>query len=422
MENLDIPESKDPIVEKSASIARLRFKERHYEYLTHEEFDDLLDFDFKDLLRYNPSIEGGFSSEEELMRIKKLPKDQKKAALTKFKENWVVQKNALASCRIFIERYINIDNDVPKEKLMDIVEKFGSYYSFTNEQKNIAEKIIDEYYVNRQRVLEIRKRFPDDVALVSELTGIKFDKTAQFLVSIGPMSIDITTDGFNAGRIYENSSDAVPKLPYGGFATKSNHEHPIPYIVINHSVTGISEYDDMVAHEHEHLKNSLFRKIFDNNRDVVDQEIFLYQYEAEKDDLQFKKDLLDKYFILYKEKALNDAKDEILAMRRYGIHALYTIFFEQNGSPYDYLAYLRENELKKDDILWQDASKKILVEEYRKIIEDANNAFDKLEQGGYYSKDEAIAIFSDKPLSDWPKTAIRLSENKPKFNEDVEKL
>ena len=86
-------------------------------------------------------------------------------------------------------------------------------------------------------------------------------------------------------------------------------------------------------------------------------------------------------------------------------------FFEKN-EPYDYLAYLRNWEELKDDPFYQETANRILVQEYKTIVEKAVAAYAELVSNEVYTYQEATALLTDKPLTDWPKTARRLLEQK----------
>jgi len=383
--------------------------------LNQEDFDKLLEFDFKEQLKDIPPIEGIFSPEEELAKIKSLPKKQKRKALATFKENLAQQSEALAVCRVFLERSIEFNHDVLREKLIELVEKFGAKYGFDSHQRQILEQLIDGYFENRRRVLNIRKEHTDNASLVSELSGLDFNGIAKFDVSIGPMSVDITTDGLNANRIYLKSMDVVAKLIHVGFAARSSHKKPIFYTVTNKSniIEGRLLRGGTLIHEHEHQKNRLFREIFDRQIKIEEKNMLLYQYEAEKDS-QSKRQLLEAFFRLKRQEGLQHAKDEVIAMKKDKAPYGYGFFFEKDGSPYDYLAHVRDWKKKKNDTLWQEVAKKVLVDEYRKIFESAVSSFDRLEKEAGYTRDEIIALFADKSLPEWPKTATRMLEHKGK--------
>ena len=409
----------------SAFLRFKKLKKKGYsDKLTHHEFNELLSFDFKNFIHNVPPMKGVFSAEPELERIKKAPKNEKRELLSIFKENLAKQREALANCRVFIERSIEFNYDVSRENLVGIIESFGKEYGFTDEQKQIAEHIVDGYYENRRKVLDMRERFPDDIALIKELSGVQFSPTDKLDVSVGPMTIDIDTEGFNAGRLWERSDSPIPGFEYGGFASQSSGAEPVYFIVVNqdkemrekvyHDPTGAMTRE----HEYEHQKNKLFRAVFEHSLSRQEADNLWLNYENEND-IEYKKIFLENYFYAVREDALSRAKDEITAClhdRPFSVlqRDLDWLFCQQKKDPYDYLAYVRDFEGKKDDLLYQELSKKILVEEYKSILEKAVASFGDLMYKGVYTTQEAIALLTDISLSYWPKTVQRLLEYKEK--------
>ena len=73
---------------------------------------------------------------------------------------------------------------------------------------------------------------------------------------------------------------------------------------------------------------------------------------------------------------------------------------------------MRNWEKFKDDPFYQEIAQRMLVQEYRAIVENAVNSYAELVNKGKYSTQEATAFLTDKPLADWPKTIRRLLEQK----------
>src|SRR3989344_7326 len=390
--------------------------------LDQKAFDNLLYLDFQEQLRDNPSIEGIFSPEDELAKIKSSPKEQRRSALMVFKENLARQREALAACRVFVERSIEFNHDIPREKLIALIEKFGAQYGFNDQQKQTSAQLIDGYYENRQKVLEIRERFPDDYQLINELTGVNLERDERIDVSVGPMTIDIYTEEFNAWRLHGKTDKLIKRSLLRGFASQSVGETPVYYTVINQGkfmrkkVYHVPTGEKTLKHEYEHQKNKLFRSVFENQfgKDTTRD---LWDYHEEQDP-EIKRVILDEFFEKRRADALEQAKNEITA-------SLYdrdlpTLqeqlerFFFSEDSPYDYLGYLRNFKFKDNeyDALFQEMSEKMLVREYRAIIKKAVDSYAKLIKTGGYTIQEATALLTDKPLSDWPKTIKRLLERK----------
>lgn len=398
----------------------LKVKE-YFGQLNQEDFDQLLSFDLQEQLQDNQPIEGVFSPKDELAKIKSLPREQRREAITAFKENLTRQREALATCRVLIERTIEFNHDTPREKLTGLVEQFSTQYGFHDRQKQIIEQLIDGYYENHQKVLKIRQQFTDDRELINELIGVNFGENEKIDVSVGPMTIDIDADGFNSGRLYERADKPVIGFKYGGFASQSVGENPVYYVVINKDkwISWVGYGDpsgqNRRRHEYEHQKNKLFRAVFEHK----DTPTKLVGYAGEQDP-ETKKIILEDFFSANRTAALEQTKNEITA-------SLYDrdlptlqkqlkeFFFSGKGAcDYDYLGYLRNCEKFKDDPFYQETAQRMLVHEYRTIVESAVSSYSELINKGRYSTQEVTALLTDKPLADWPKTVRRLLEQKEK--------
>lgn len=396
------------------------------------------------LQRVQP-IEGVFNPDEEVKKLWSVPKEQRREAVSVLKDKLARQREAWALCRTSIEKRIESNPNLPREKMVEVVREFAFHYGFAENHVKTAESLVDDYLEMHRRVNETRKEYPDDIDLIRRLTGIKFTKSdaEDFTVVVGPMSIEISCSGFNAGRIFEESKDPVVGFKYGGFASESNDSEPVYYIVVNkdYALSNPLYHATTVRHEREHQKNAILApKLYGKgevrtdvreslNRDVCgflrhqvgerlldferkfDDEV-LERYILAKDPEE-KAFFLGEYMRLKREDALNRAKSEIMAMKaepNYSRYA-YLIFLQQDGGAHDYLAHVRDWKQKKDDAFWQKTAKRVLVDEYRNIIDNSIVAFDKLRRSGY-SQAETIALLSDKRLADWPKTVRRLTEKR----------
>jgi hypothetical protein len=365
------------------------------------QLQTLLELEFEQAKKDTPSIPEVFDPEAELGKLKTLPREQKREALTDFKSKLACQREAWATCRTFLRRKIEANHDVEKQDLMDWVTTFSDEYGFTDEQRQTAEEIIDDYYENRQRVKEIREQYPDDIELVNSIMGMGFDAGEKIAVSTGPMTIDISCDGFNSGRLYERNPDVTVKFKHAGFTSVAYHDgQQIPYIVINTDMREVT-----VPHEYQHRENHLFAQRFDIKQN--ESWNLWHQYQDEQDP-DTKRALLESCLRVERETALTKTKDELIAMKKDGDKYKYDIWFKQDDSPYDYLSEIRDRE---DSDLYKEYSQRLLVDEYRIIIENAVYAFDQLRKGKY-STDQTIALLTDKPLNQWPKTVRRLLQQK----------
>jgi hypothetical protein len=397
------------------------------------------------ILQRVPKIEGTFDPDEGVKKLLSTPREQRKEAVAEFKDKLARQREAWALCRTTIEERIEANPDISREEMIGILGQFASNYGFVGQHIRTAEQLIDGFIEHHKRVNETREKYPNDIKLINRLTGMNFTQSdrSDFKVVAGPMSLEISCSGFNTGRIFEKSKDPVIGFQYGGFASQSADSKPIYYLVVNndYSVSNPEYHATIVPHEREHQKNRLMspkiygrsgvrtdvretlnrgvlgflrhqvgERVLGFERNFEDEVYQRYESAREPEEKAF---LLGEYMRLKRESALNRAKDEIIAMKaepnypRYN----YNIFLDKDGGSYDYLAKLRDWDKKKDDILWQETAKRVLVDEYGSIIDSAITAFDDLRRLGY-TQAEVIAMLSDKRLSDWPKTVRRLMEER----------
>jgi len=348
-----------------------------------------------------------FSPKEELARIRGQERGPyKDALLQQFKERLATQREVIASCRTLIEREIESNNDIPKNDLYEQVSKFGEHYALDDQAVDAILYLIDRYYEQRKKVLEMREQFPDDAELVRELGLELADEEEEFVkVSVGPMTIDIETlpsivkKWLNKGK--ENTSST--KFVAGGFAGF----RPVPFTVTNGS-------SEMRQHEHEHHKNRLFKEMFD----VPVKRAPLSDYENESDP-EVKGMILKDTLQQHKTHALQAAKDEIIAQLVGGVDPgtkLVEKFTVSSWGPYDYLMRVRDYKSADTqlpamvtDPLYIELGGK-MIREYKEIILNAVSKYEELIARKNINKQHAIALLTDKSLNDWPKTIDRMLE------------
>jgi hypothetical protein len=397
------------------SEVALRSKE-YLGTLSSEDFTALIDKDFQDTLIEIPPIDRVFDPEYELSQIRTLPKNEQRLALESFKDTLVRQRKAIAACRSFIERMIAFDNTVQKEQLVDITLRYASEYGFSELNLAYFEHMIDLYFECRNRVLEKRAEFLDDRELVQDLTGIELDIHADCRVEIGPVSFDIFVDGMSASALYHKQKDAVPNFRHGGFSTQKSNTDPVMYNVINMDPIVRRSSQDIEAvntltHEREHQKNRMLRSIFDSTEPSTFVK-HLKEYRIVQDPV-FKREILEVAFSNEMTNAYERAKDEIIAILssksiQYLRTQTHTLFFSGQIEAYDYLKKHRELGVLRNDALYNEVAKELLVTKYKKVLTRGIAAITNLVKVGGYTNAEATALLTDKTLPEWPQTVRRI--------------
>jgi len=365
--------------------------------------------DLRDSLRKRPGFSETFSPQDALEELKTLPREEKKAAILTFREKLLAQEEAWAACRVGLERALEKNPDAPKEELMEMVEQFGATYGFTEDQKQEAREDIEEYQRVRASVLEARREFPDDIELVKELTGLTFEQGTSFDISTGPMSVDIVTDVKTADKIYLRTTDHVDKLPYSAFA--GTGRNGVNYSVYKNTEHGSSK--TTFTHELEHQKNKIFAERFNRVVDENHQNALGHWYDNAYNP-GVKKVFAEILMKQWATEAFDRAKDEILAVgSEKGRSVLgFAPHLVDRTSEFNSYDYLRENRTHRTDEVWQEASQRILVDEYDTTVDKALRAYESLEK--FYSRKEIAGLLSDKHLEDWPKFVARVYRDKLK--------
>ncbi|MCD4811591.1 hypothetical protein K8R14_03240 [bacterium] len=404
------------------------------------------------LTRIEP-INGVFNPEEEMEKLRFMMSriEDRKEVIGLFKSKLSRQREAWAVCRNTIEEQIMFKPDLSREEMVGIIGIFASNYGFPPAQIEVAESLVDEYIDVHRRVIEFREKFPKNRDLLEKLSSVRISKAEAegVEISVGPVAIEI----FCPENVFLKMGTNTTSSWDMGYATQSIARNPIPYLVLNedspwHEIYSMSS---TLVHEREHQKNKILGPRLYSTKEIetdvlkgMEKDILGSLVMKASDKLLRSTKLLGAketletvaLFRRYKrardfderslfvkacmqrarEVALNYVKDEIIAMKAEADVSPhggeYNIFSNQDGSFYDYLQFFREKLHKdKGDKLWQEASQRILVDEYKEIIDNSIMAFDDLKDRGY-SRKEVIALLFDKRLQEWPKTAKRLLEQR----------
>ncbi len=360
--------------------------------INEKELQEAFSFEFNSFKKSKNPFSGEFSPEEEIREIRRLPREEKRKNLTSFKEKLNSQREAWANCRLFLERMIFCNPDTSKKDMMKWIEEFGDNYGFTKEQLKKAEEIIDKYHKERQSILDLQEKYPQKEELLKKITGADFENYSDIEVVPGPAWIDIRTnsEGVEAIKKANNISfNENEESRLEGFSFWSATNPSVRYNVINKES---SEAPKTELHEKEHIKNKILGPLFESSLQESED---LAEIAGTEKNPETRKALFMEYYRRKREKYLNWVKDEIIAHKKAGNPIDAEMFFDQ----YHYFKDILEKITTKEET---EAKEKVLVEEYRNIIEEAIFAFEKMEEAGY-TKDEIIAIFMDKTIKNWPK-------------------
>jgi len=320
----------------------------------------------------------------------------------------VRQRKAFMQCRLFIERTIGHDPDVDTERLKDIGDFFADRYGFSDAARGTVHDIVYVYKERHQKTLAFREKYPDDSALIHELSrGTVTADNAR--ISVGPVSIDIVVDRPTVEQLYlvtgkANESD---KTLHGFLAYDKRND--MYYSAVARDVPAV---DRVHTHEHEHAKNKVLREFFDlvnvHKRSVENIRVRI----KNEIDPEVRSELREEELLMIRDRALDAAKDELTAMLKdagSGDLRRFRGLYDKTGGSYDYLKEARDRYYKDPD--YAELAYELLVQEYNDIIEEAVLSFRELRELGGYSVDQSIALLSDMPLDGWPNTVKHLIDH-----------
>lgn len=388
-----------------------------------------------------------FDPEKELQRIRKASKEDRPEELAEFKENLIEQKENIAETQNELTKVILENPDISfnefHDKAFDCMRKFG----LTQFQYSVALEVFQEYRLKREKILEMRKKYPENDDLFKAIFGLK--PQGEIDIDEGPMTfylkcfspIDFATiyRGTYKNNRLPNQSEMLSVASISGGLIM---DLPIPKlngaVIVENSFVAEHQRAIIRTHEEQHVVNNLFRETFK-------KEYSLKNFLDAKTSAEKKRELYKYLRYLRASRADHRAKDEILAYFKVG-HPNNRIFNslmqdEGEGGHYDYLGPVRkeakenlnmryagspikkylkmlgfnpgktaEKELQK---LINEGIYKIFSLEYPNILTSGLESITKLELAGY-EKDKILAILQHEPLAKWKKVTDRLLEDKTK--------
>lgn len=346
-----------------------------------------MEYEFLDYLEENEQIKQVFDPEEELNFILEIRKTKEfepteiKQQIKEFRNLYAKQRDAMATCRRFCLRIIDVKADAGLNFFLYWITKFAEKYGFSEKHVKIATELASTYVKNHKNVLELRNRHKNNAMLLFHLTGLSFTKqqAEKIVIQIGKGCFNLITDSFIANKIDERNINKSAPNNLGGFVSISKDGIKFNVIVRHDNKTYVEK---LIDHETEHQFFDIFLPIL--NKEKRDS---LFAKAKKINDLYFSENITleqkNEYMRLYIEYVvkivLNKVKDEFFASTKNNSSLSEIVsIFEQIGGPYDYLKNIREDKTMKDDEIFQLMVKEILIDKYRATIRKSFMAFFKL--------------------------------------------
>ncbi len=383
------------------------------------------------------SASSGFDPVEELEKIKKLPRGEKKAAVEAYKENLLQQREELTGIETNLIQVFLENPDLDEASLHELFEKDAAHGHLSHTQKEIINDVIPEVVERRKFIRDLRAQFPDDRDLFFHLFG--FQPKKDIKISLAALSLEVEINdikdsaAITQGAFLEKRKPTREEIEYAQYvgakalATTLVDGPDRLVIVINHSAEArkaMEEADDksfsnesIVAHEEQHILNNFFNATR------------LKKYLGEKNlgsatELLEPKKELELYMHLFRKYSAEwDYKNEALAYYKMGapLDLIAKEVFDPKGGGYPVWVYKRSFSKFIGKEANRKAWKPFVKEEFKEIFEaelkniesNAIEAMRMLESTGK-SRAEIILLLANEPFSGWKKFAARYLEGASK--------
>lgn len=395
-----------------------------------------------------------FDPEEELKKIRLLPKEEKPEALKLFKEKLNYQRKGLSSVQINIAEKIRENPDISRDELSKIVNSEAIKYGINKKQIKTTENILDEYFKRHQNIKELREEFSDDKDLFKELFGKEPEGEIQ--ITNDPVNFYIRCASLNdyafiysKGFLNQNEKISLKQKRWanksgGASIYESLTDKSGPFAIENSKIPKIflwlsspefikEAYKKVHDHEEQHIITELIREqnqkskdedIIGNAKKRLDKALYAKNLfgDGVKNislDLELKRFLRiirseiiepcasNEIFSLLKSHTLYEAKRILKKNKLYDFFHTGMIAYYINGLKEKLLENSNSIEKIKTTNYLEKTINNVFIVEYYENIRKGINAIANLRDHGY-SDDKIIALLIHEPLNKWEKIVNRL--------------
>ncbi len=373
---------------------------------------------------------------DELWNIKGAPKEYRELLMHRLKERLNRRIEGIAEIQDAVMSAIRKNPEIPKEDLVKAIKNSGSRYGMTNEQKELAEHLVDLYELKHARVREIREEYPND----RDLFRVLFGKNPAGKIEIveGPMTLYVRCADIDDYALIHSQKFLKGETVQAAdreIAGKSTGSHISTSLIsgLEGTITaensgpagfmekGFIDSENTHRHEEQHAVWEIFNHEIEML--LIDERL----ENAAATDVE--KELALKNLLKFGRQGIDyRTSNEILAYCIGGrdpgeIYASLTQRAAEGGL-YEYFDDRERSETKQwvrkslpnklgktpEDFekLLDKAVEEVYVDEYRKLIKSGIESFEKLVAWGY-SKEKAVSVLIHEPLSRWAKVVNRLT-------------
>lgn len=368
-----------------------------------------------------------FTPEDEIKKIKELPKEGRPAKLREIKEKLAYQKKGLAKIQEELIKTIRANPNATYAQLFDQATEAGAQYGLDWWQEEITRRLIKRYIEKHEAVQKARKEYPKDNDLFEAVFGRQ--PKGRIEVITGPITLYFKTrDEKDYALIYSQSflekreptlEEITEALKTGGALIFTSLVPGLEGNITaeNSTIETFGYSESLHTHEEQHAITNLFKE--ERERLAAGHSLNEARNAILAGGIKNLEENLRRYFIYGRRANVEDAtRDELLSYSKQGVSTQEIVknLIEKDGL-YDNLSKSEGilsapiiTELGKDH---KPLIEKIVTEvfdrkKYAQSIKDAIAVLSGLRKKGY-TLEQTIALLQPEPLFKWKKTYKRLT-------------
>jgi hypothetical protein len=376
-----------------------------------------------------------FNPEYEVQQILKAPSNERKALLETFKKKQSYQQSGIVEMEENIVGVIRNNPDIPNAKLLSIMDEYSHKYGFSVDQIDEIKLTLESYEKQRARINSLRNQYPTDLDLFRAAFG--YEPKGKIKIEDGVIAFEVTLHSEEDVAIIHSEKYKIlinKKLEPGDtliwaseWELNSAKEiggffQPGETFIENSDglflFTKHTSPQAVIVHEEQHVIYNFFQgPLEDSSYRVADLKTRLSTTTESTEQISAIRDFLKAYRTDYSD---TGTANEILAYTKMGSanDSIENILTRprSEGGLYDFYledgrkirSFLSMRPLNNDVFLVLD---EIIAEElgndaYMSLVQDSLGAYKILEAKGF-SKDQAVILLQNEPITRWPKVAKR---------------
>ena len=383
-----------------------------------------------------------FDPETEVAKIAKLPKEEKREALERFKEDYAEQRVGILRLHNEIENKIEEDPDISRDELDEMIFMAAEELRLSVRQFERMSGILNTYERVHQKVRHLRETYQDDEELFEEATGKK--PIGKVHIMETPVTLHFVCedmDDYLAARGIEGADRRTKKMfktergfripledgiTFGNGSDEANSLKSRLFSFFSASTFDPAEHERTKEHEMKHQVFEFFKNFKHGNAIALDKEqLSVAENTEEKIKIMARllrntltmvedvtgEEMLIAYLHYFSNNSARFSSEEVTENFE-GRYRSY-IVGNANSVGTDILSkskFLSSEEVAKTEKIVGGLKENALASHYSNILEGVT-AVRKLEKADFGTQD-ILNLLGPENLQNWPKVVDRILENR----------